>query len=684
MASVRAAIALFVLLRLLSAQRVGVPTEDLSKVGIDELFSVEVTSVDKKAQQLSKAPAAIFVLTADDIRRTGATCIPEALQWVPGLTVLQINGRDWVVSARGSARQYANKMLVMVDGRSLYTPLFAGVIWDAIDVPMQDIEQIEVIRGPGAVMWGPNAVNGVINIITKKARRTEGGSVSVSAGNDVRASLQASDNASLSEGTAVRFWGGIGERTPGFGVPATFLLDSLVPYQTAHAADLDDYGASAGIRLDSRLGERDDLLIQANGLRSGRQDPLAYVVVLPTAVAASQGHSDYETGSLQALWTHTGSADTDSSLQFTFDQGNYHYPFLGAASRKLSLDYQRRSRISARHELYFGAGFQQYSDSTTAGARIALQPEAGPFRDGSLTVRDEFQASSHWMLSAGVRADYNSYTHFEWQPSFRILYTPGPRQSFWAGWSRAVRLPSRWDRDIDIDLGAEMLGGLPIESVLSGSHAMRSEVERSWEAGYRYQQAQRWSADVSVYWSNYDHLRASQIAQPTVVINGSALKFVSHTIEDNAGTGRTYGAEIWGRWQATDRWRIVPSYSYANETLSLPPGGYVSGIVLPGQYIWDNSLARMRHQVSLRSQHDLFRHLQLDLMARAHSHIAGYNLPGTLLEDVRLGWRPTRRGELSVLVQDITGRRVLEAYAEGPLAAIPLRRTATVQWKQRF
>src|SRR5712692_6215471 len=160
------------------AQRVGAPTDDLTKVGVDELFSIQVTSVGRKAQQLSKAPAAVFVLTAEDIRRSGATSIPEALRWVPGLTVLSPDGRAWVVSARGSARLYADKILVMIDGRSLYTPLFSGVIWDAVNVPLGDVAQIEIVRGPGAVMWGPNAVNGVINIITKKTQSTKGGQIS--------------------------------------------------------------------------------------------------------------------------------------------------------------------------------------------------------------------------------------------------------------------------------------------------------------------------------------------------------------------------------------------------------------------------------------------------------------------------------------------------------------------------
>ncbi len=190
----------------LFAQRVGAPTDDLTKLGVDELFSLEVTSVGRKAQELSKAPAAVFVVTAEDIRRSGATSIPEALRWVPGLTVLSQDGRSWDISARGSTRLYSDKILVMIDGRSLYTPLFSGVIWESVDVPLADIERIEVVRGPGAVMWGPNAVNGVINIITKRAQSTPGKQVSVAAGNQLRGSAEARIGEAWDH-VAYRAWG---------------------------------------------------------------------------------------------------------------------------------------------------------------------------------------------------------------------------------------------------------------------------------------------------------------------------------------------------------------------------------------------------------------------------------------------------------------------------------------------
>src|ERR1017187_4099374 len=231
------------------AQRVGTPTDDLTKVGVDELFSVQVTSVGRKAQQLSKSPAAVFVLTAEDIRRSGATSIPEALQWVPGMTVLSLDGRSWDVSIRGSARLYANKILVMIDGRSLYTPLFSGVIWDSIDVPMGDIEQIEVVRGPGAVMWGPNAVNGVINVITKKAQQTKGGQVTASTGNENRGAVESRWGAAPNDKIAFRVWGKLDYRTPAYDSRGLYSFGTY-SYLDPSIRNLDTASGRMGFRVE--------------------------------------------------------------------------------------------------------------------------------------------------------------------------------------------------------------------------------------------------------------------------------------------------------------------------------------------------------------------------------------------------------------------------------------------------
>lgn len=664
-------------LQVSQGQHVGAPTNDLDKVSADELFSVQVTSVGRKAQQLSKAPAAVFVLTAEDIRRAGATCIPEALQWVPGLTVLRLDGRSWVVSARGGARLYADKILVMIDGRSLYTPLFSGVVWDSIDVPMADIEQIEVVRGPGAVMWGPNAVNGVINIITKHAKATKGGQVSAATGNELRNSTEARWGAAPNDGLAYRFWGKFDYRTPAFDSPGYFRFNNQFNYRASDIHNLDAGTGSVGFRLEGQSGEKDQWMVQAEGYKVDRQDPLAIPVVLPNEIQTAQGHTDYQGGNIQAKWAHTASSGSESELQFTYNRDDLNYPFLAGSMNNLTVDYQNRTHTGEHNELYWGAGYQQYWDATQGGA-LAFSPPSYTYRSGDAVLRDEWQfVPGRWTASAGVRLDYGSYRKLEYQPSFRLLYTPSSKQSAWLGISRAVRTPSRFDRDIHVNEGLVQAGPYAPAVYLNGNPTFRSEIERSLEAGYRVQSGQKWSVDASVFWSYYGRLRLLDMTGPRVVALVPAPTLQVDLYTGNGGAGRSYGGEIWGTFQVREHWRLIPSYSYLNEARWLPAASYF-------QYAWDGTPASLPHQALLRSQHDLSRTVRLDLMARARSHDPSLNLPGVLPIDARLAWRPTRSGEISVIVQNLTNRRVLECYPEVSTPAIPTRRTFLIRWTQRF
>ena len=660
------------------AQQVGAPTNDLDKVSVDELFSVQVTSVGRKAQERSKAAAAIFVLTAEDIRRSGATCIPEALQWVPGLTVLHLDGRSWVVSARGGARLYADKILVMIDGRSLYAPLFSGVVWDAIDVPMADIEQIEVVRGPGAVMWGPNAVNGVINIITKSAKATKGAQVSIAGGNALLNSTEARWGAAPGDGVAYRVWGKFDDRTPAFDSPGYFRFSNQFNYEDSSVHNLDSASGRMGFRLEGQAGEKDQWTVQTEGYRVDRQDPLAIPIVLPDVVQKSQGHSDYEGGDIQAKWVHTTNAGNESELQFAYSKDDWNWPFLDAHINNLNIDYQKRVQTGEHNELYWGAGYQQYWDNTRGGS-VSFSPASDTFRTGDVVLRDEWQfVPSLWTASAGVRLDYNSYRKLEFQPSFRLLFTPDSKQSAWFAISRAVRTPSRFDKDV-VDVQGSVQDGPLIGAVtVLGNQNFHSEVENSVEAGYRFQFGQRWSIDASVFWSYYDQLRLLQTTGRTVVFTGPVPKIHETLYTGNSGAGRSYGGEIWGTIQLLEHWRLIPSYSYLNEVRWMPPATAAL------QYAWDGTPAQVPHQVLMRSQHDLSRTIRVDLMARARSHDDALDLPGVVLIDARLAWRPTRSGEVSCTVQDLANRQVLESYAELTTLSIPVRRTFIFRWTQRF
>ena len=660
------------------AQRVGAPTDDLAKVSVEELFSIQVSSVGRKAQQLAKAPAAVFVLTAEDIRRTGATSIPEALEWVPGLTVLSLDGRSWAISARDSGRLYSNQMLVMIDGRSLYNPLFSGVIWDSIDVPLEDIEQIEVVRGPGAVMWGPNAVNGVINIITKRAQATKGGRVSLATGNQLRGAAEARWGAEAGDRAAYRVWGRMEYRTPGYGSPGYYSFGDST-YRDPSLENLNWATGRLGFRLDLQPSDRDQWMFQGDLYRMGRQDALAYPVLLPNLFDRQQAHSDYEGGYVQSRWTHTTPAGHESALQFSFDRNAINYPFAGGTQNNLNIDFQKRRPAGENNEIYWGAGFQQYWDSSYFTRLLGLNPRDSAYRAGDVVFRDEWQIWPGRLLgSAGIRIDYNSYTRIEYQPSLRLLYTPSNRQSAWIALSRAVKVPSRGDRDMDYSGGATLVGDLPVETSISGSHTLRSEATRSVEAGYRYQSGQRWSLDLSIFHSTYSRLIVNRTSLiPQISFSGPIPVVQLPSVNDNLGAERSYGAEVWGLWQVHPGWRLAPSYAYLRESSWLPevPGSVVS---------WGRLPQDLRHQGRLRLEHDLSRAWQLDVMARYRSREATFQAPGVLLVDARLAYRPARSGELSLSVKNLTDRRVLETYSEFCFPAIPVRRTFVVKWTQRF
>jgi iron complex outermembrane receptor protein len=661
----------------LVAQRLGDPTDDLTKVGIDELFRLEVTSVDRKAQKLSKAPAAVYVLTAEDIRRSGASSIPEALEWVPGLTVSRLDGRSWMISARGSTRLYADKILVMIDGRSLYTPLFSGVVWDAIDVPLENIERIEVVLGPGAVMWGPNAVNGVINIITRSARQTRGAEVSAATGNELHGSVMARWGAAVRDRVAWRIWGKLDQENPAFGSPAYYQFNAQYPFLDARPVqDLNAESARMGFRVDADVTRRDALTVQGDIYASARQDPFAYPVLMPNLFDRVQRRSSYSGGYLQGTWTRVKDEGNDSTLQFAFDRNDIGFAFVGAEMNNLTVDYHNRRQTSERNEVHWGVGFQEYWDDSDSRAFARFVPERSRYVSGDVVIRDEFQiVPDRLLVSAGIRIDYTSWTHFELQPSVRLLYTPSSRESLWAAISRAVRTPSRYDRDLSGDGGLEEHFGIPMQVELLGSQQMRSETELSYELGYRFQAGQRWSMDASAYYSDYDRLRGLTSPGP-VFVSATAPPLLRWTF-GNPGRGRSLGSEFSATWQVRNNWRLIPSWSWLSQEERLAP--------TVGQLVaFDARFADPRHQALLRSQHHLSRRLKADFMARARTRNSAYDVPGFLLFDARLSYQPTRKCELSISLHNLLDRQALESYSEPPFVAIPDRRTFVVRWRQSF
>ncbi|MDE3165337.1 MAG: DUF4154 domain-containing protein, partial [Acidobacteriota bacterium] len=488
---------------------------------------------------------------------------------------------SWLISARGWARQYADKILVMIDGRSLFTPLFSGVIWDDVDVPLGDVERIEVVRGPVSVMWGPNAVNGVINIITKKARQTRGARAQVAAGNSLHGMAESRwGDGSADDRLSYRVWGKAEAFNPAFGSPGVYYLARyLVPDPSVSA--LGGTSGRLGFRVDYEPSDASQWMIAGDIFTIGRDEALGIPAVLPQ-MTISQAHTGYGGGYLQAKYSHTSASGAETSVQFSYDRTRINYPYLAGDLNNLTFDVQHRVQTGSRNEIYFGGGYQQYWDDTASRMFAAFNPTAAAIRDANAVLRDEFQiVPSRLLISAGIRFDYLSFGDFEFQPSVRLLYTPDARHSLWFAVSRAVRTPDRFDRDVRADYGFQLYAGIPIHEHLNGSTAFHSETESSFEAGYRMQSGQRWSLDTSLFWSRYGALRVLSTGMPVPIVDSGRFYLDVPATVINGASGHSWGGEAWGTVQVRPGWRLMPGYYYVRDQRTLPtPSGFT-------QYHWD-------------------------------------------------------------------------------------------------
>ena len=434
-----------------------------------------------------------------------------------------------------------------------------------------------------------------------------------------------------------------------------------------------------GFRVDGQPTEKDQWMVQGDVYKVDRQDAMAFPTMRP-AVERLPGHTDYEGGFIQGRWIHTASPGNESEFRWSYDHNDFDYSYVAGSLENLTADFQNRRQTGEGNEIYWGAGFQQYWDDTRSQRFVAFDPAKSLYRSGYAVLRDEWQLiPDRFLCSAGIRVDYNSYHQLEYQPSLRFLYTPNARQSAWVAVSRAVRAPNRLDRDLQYDAGYLTDFGFPVRLHSYGNQAQLSEVGRSAESGYRFQSGQRWSVDASVFFTYFERLRAlTYSTTPNISISNGAPAIDVPMATGNLGRGRSYGGELWGMWQVRPGWRLVPAYSYVRDTFWLPPS------TAARLYYWDLIPMDLRHQALLRSQFDIGRQWQVDVMARARSRERAWGLPSAFLVDARIGWRPTRNSEWSIALTNLTDRRVIEASSESATPAIPLRRTFLLNWSRHF
>ena len=616
----------------------GQPTKnvDLSQASLEDLMNMQVTSVSKKEQQLSKTGAAIYVITQEDIHRSGATNIPDVLRMAPGVDVARIDANRWAVSIRGFNDQHANKVLVLVDGRSVYSPSFSGVFWDMLDVPLEDIERIEIIRGPGGTVWGANAVNGVINIITMSSAATQGGLVSAGGGNQDRADTLVQYGSPIGAHGSYRVFGRYFDTA-----------NSVFP-NAQQAADGWQAG-HAGFRSDWTLSPRDTFMVQGDFERTSESQTITTLVrnQLPLMQTFNDPVRD-TLGDALGRWSHTLSGGSQMSLQ-VYDSYSSHLD-LGFVDMQntVDIDFQHHLSLGSRNDLVWGLGTRAIDSNYGQGYAFQILPHHRLDGLYSAFVQDELKLTTSLSLTVGSKFEHNAFTGFEFQPSAQLVWTPSNRQTVWASVSRALREPSALDAGFIDETAAFPVGRTFGVVAIVGNPNIASEELRDLEAGYRIMPVKQVSFDVTGFESNYRNLESSIAEAPYFDAQNGTPYLVLPNMVVNTGRLRSYGAEFFANWQAADHWRISPGYSY----LHLDQVGNAGLNPEPG--------TSPNHQFQVRSQADLPHHLEWDNTVGYVSKLSVGTVPAYVRFDTRLGWRTGESVEWSVVGQNLLTPRHAE------------------------
>jgi iron complex outermembrane receptor protein len=599
-----------------------VSTSELKKLSVEELMNVEVTSVSKRAERLTEVASAIQVISQEDIRRSAATSLPEALRLASNLQVAQLNSYAWIISARGFNGVFSNKLLVMVDGRTVYSPLFAGVFWDAQSVLLEDIERIEVISGPGGTLWGANAVNGVINIITKHAVATQNLYVSTAAGSIFRRHY------------AMRYGGTIGSKFSYRVFAQHNNRDNMFINDSTDSPDK-WYYSQAGFQVDWDISETDKLMVQSN----------FYLGTEKTFPAKSTFDGQNALG----RWSHSFSDKTELVLQAYYDR-SWRRDIPSTISDELDtydLDLQHRFPVRTRHTILWGGGYRLMKDkSQHSTGFVGFVPEKRDMHLFSGFIQDEIEiVPDKIKLTLGTKLQHNVFSGFDVQPSVRAAWTPVKSQTLWGAVSRAVRAPSRIDVDYHLPTYEVPPGSLNVD----GGPNFISEKVIAYELGYRVQPLSSMSFSLAAFYNEYDDIYTVEALPPPD----------NFTFQiQNGAKGYSYGLELSGAYQIADVFRLRGGYTYFVKELENKPGHTFNPV----------QLADLGHdaqdQCSLQSIWNLPLNFQLDITARYISRLPDF-MPDYFNFDTRLAW-VYNKWELSLVGQNLFEERHREYSVQIP------------------
>lgn len=637
-------------LTLLSAPYAESEPRSLADLSVEQLINLRVTSVSKREQRLSEAAAAIFVITKDDIRRAGVTSLPEALRLAPGVQVARTNTNVWAVTSRGFNSVFANKLLVLLDGRSVYNPFFSGVNWDVLNVMLEDVERIEVIRGPGATLWGTNAVNGVINIITDDSSRSTGNLISAGGGSEDRFLVGARTGGALGDNGHYRIYAHGFERDG---------------YEGQGERDEDWRGGHLGFRSDLHPTGETKVTVQGETFKGSESDQFTIpLLTSPYSQVLGSGRR-YEGSYLLSRWSYTSSPDSQLQLQAYLDHQRRSEYLLTQERDLLDLDLQHRFKLTPDNTLTYGVGANVYRDhiggDELTGA-LSVDPSRRTVDIYSLYLQDE-HIFDPLRIIVGSKFEYTEFTGLEIQPNLRALYTLSSSDTLWGALSRAVRTPSRAENDSVIGVST-----LPLPNGLSrldaaGSTDFNSENLTAYEVGYRKSFASNTSLDVSLFYNHYTDIRTLEPRAPVPAFRDTSYLSLP-IVASNLARAESYGGEVSIEHRVNERWRLSGNYSYLTLTITPrresrdPFATYLAG-------------ASPEHQLLFRSMLDLSEYLQLDTTIRYVDNLPSVGIDGYWEGDVRLGLKPKEGLELSITGQNLFHRDHEEFLANDVISLRP-------------
>jgi len=633
--------------------------EEYGDFSIEALMDLEITSVSKRAQKLSSAAAAITVISAEDIRRSTATSIPELLRAVPGLHVARINSNQWAVSARGFNDYFVRQLLVVMDGRTLYSPLFGGVFWDQVDTVLEDIERIEVIRGPGGTLWGANAVNGVINIITKHAKDTEGLLAVGAVGTEDQF------------GATARYGGSFGEAGNYRAFVKGFQRDSFKNFESSGDAHDEWEQLRAGFRMEFALTEIDELTLQGN-VFDGESDGTYSQPLLPDgfpSLPAPIGFTTYEDHEnldgwdILLRWDRDHPEQGTSMLQGYYDRASRDGPISDHQVDTYDGEFQHGFPTFHGNSIMVGVGYRYQDSDVHGGASGRVDFTRDRRLDHIINgfIQDDIAfLDDRLHLIFGTKVEDNDITHWEWQPNVRMSWAATDVHTLWGAVSRAVHTPATGEEDIRMVARIECIdplgnvtgsnpcpgiaGGFPTQVIMQGNpNDLKSEELIAYELGYRARFQDYFSVDLAAFYNDHENILGTSFGG-TQLQNG----YADLTLPFRSGVeGHTYGVELEANWQVNSILRLVGGYTYQRTSAKLGSAALVGGDTL----IEDIT---PHHQLMFRSLLNLPGGVELDADLRYVDDIKQIDSVGSYTEmDLRLGWQATENLELSLVGQNL-------------------------------